>query len=198
MGPASNDRRPGRAGESREGFSGARAGLALAAAALLTACATTKPAAKRPEPTKAPAAASAAPAPAATEASLEVGGDFAARADLKNAPFDYDSAELSGGALAILKANAAVVKANAGIEVLVAGNCDERGTTAYNLALGQRRAKAVRDYYIRLGVDGARVATISYGKERPLCSESTAACWSRNRRGETLARARAPSSASAR
>ena len=68
---------------------------------------------------------------------------------------------------------------------LVAGHTDERGTVAYNLALGQKRAKEVRDYYIRLGVDGTKLATISYGKEQPACNVSDDECWLKNRRAET-------------
>jgi len=70
----------------------------------------------------------------------------------------------------------------------VAGHCDERGTIEYNLALGQRRAKEVRDYYLRLGVSGKSVATISYGKESPLCREANEECWAKNRRAETRIR----------
>jgi peptidoglycan-associated lipoprotein len=170
----------------------------IAAAALFAACATTKPSEKQNGLAKgakgagAGAAESAPAAPAAdvTEAGLRNGG-FALRADLKNVPFDYDSAKLSDDALAILKANADVIKGDSSIEVLVSGNCDERGTTAYNLALGQKRAKEVRDYYISLGVDGSRIATISYGKEQPLCSDSNDECWAKNRRAESRARAKA-------
>jgi len=70
--------------------------------------------------------------------------------------------------------------------VQVAGRCDQRGTVAYNLALGQRRATSVRDYYIKLGVSGGRVATISYGKEDPVCEEASEECWSKNRTATTL------------
>ncbi|MBI3288424.1 MAG: OmpA family protein, partial [Elusimicrobia bacterium] len=93
---------------------------------------------------------------------------------------------------------AAVIKERKDSDFLIAGHCDERGTVAYNLALGQKRAKEVRDYYIRLGVDGRRVATISYGKEEPQCSEATEACWSRNRRAITGVRVKkaAPPAAS--
>jgi peptidoglycan-associated lipoprotein len=170
--------------------------LLIAAAAFLAACATTA-GSKKSGLTKdgKPVAGAAEGAPSApgadvTEASLRTGGDFVLRADLKSVPFDYDSAKLSDEALAILKANAELIKADAALEVLVAGHCDERGTTAYNLALGQKRAKEVRDYYIRLGVEGARVATISYGKEQPLCSESNDQCWSQNRRAESRVRAK--------
>ena len=171
--------------------------LILSAAALFAACATTK-SAKKSGLSKDSAGKSAgasestpaAPATDVTEASLRTGG-FTARADLKSVPFDYDSAKLSDDALAVLKANAEVIKADPAVEVLVAGHCDQRGTTAYNLALGQKRAKEVRDYYVSLGIDGGRIATISYGKEQPLCTESTDECWSRNRRAETLARNKA-------
>lgn len=167
--------------------------LLIVAASLLAACATSKPARKAPGAEAAQAEktgpAEAAPAPPATEvteASLREGA-FSLRPDLKTIPFDYDSANLSEDARTALKANAAILKADPSVDVLVAGHCDERGTVAYNLALGQRRAKEVRDYYILLGVDGTRIATISYGKEQPLCSESTDACWSKNRRAETRA-----------
>ena len=168
--------------------------LIIAAAVLLAGCAASKANQKsglaKDKNAGAAEGAPAAPATDVTEASLRTGG-FEARAELKPVPFDYDSAKLSDEALSLLKANAEAIKADASIEVLVAGHCDERGTTAYNLALGQKRAKGVRDYYMSLGVDGGRVATISYGKEQPLCSESNDACWSKNRRAETLARSKA-------
>jgi peptidoglycan-associated lipoprotein len=177
--------------------------LIIAATVLFAACATTKNASKnglaKDKTAKNAGAAEGAPtAPATdvTEASLRTGG-FEARAELKSVPFDYDSAKLSDEALAVLKANAETIKGDASIEVLVAGHCDERGTTAYNLALGQKRAKEVRDYYVSLGVDGGRVATISYGKEQPLCSDSNDDCWSKNRRAETLARSKAAAPAPA-
>jgi peptidoglycan-associated lipoprotein len=106
--------------------------------------------------------------------------------ELKTVAFAYDSDSLDEEARATLKSNAEWLKANSYIKVQVAGNCDQRGTTAYNLALGQKRADSVRSYYTELGVDSARIATISYGKERPLCSESAESCWSRNRRADTL------------
>ncbi len=161
-----------------------------AAAALLSACAGAGASrksgltggAKTPSSSAAEAAPAAPPAEV-TEASLRT-GPFSAREDLKTVHFPYDSATLAPEALSVLKANAEVLKADASIDVEVTGNCDERGTVAYNLALGQKRAKEVRDYYILLGVDGGRIATISYGKEKPLCTESTEACWARNRRAE--------------
>ncbi len=124
------------------------------------------------------------------EASLR-GSGFDVDPDIQTVRFDYDSAQLSEQTLDILKANAAIIKTRTNSEFLVAGHCDDRGTVAYNLALGQKRAKEVRDYYIRLGVDGRKVATISYGKEQPNCSEATEECWSKNRRAATGIRAKA-------
>jgi len=177
--------------------------LALLAAALVAAaCATPKSAQKSSTSTPAGAAAAGTnanggvtpPPPEVTEASLRMSSSTAAfelRDDLKSVPFDYDSAKLSDDALAILKANADILRANDGLEVLVAGNCDERGTVAYNLALGQKRANQVRDYYVSIGIDRGRIATISYGKEQPLCTDSNEDCWMKNRRAESRARLKA-------
>ena len=99
--------------------------------------------------------------------------------------FDYDKYDVRADARAALVKNAEYLKNNVGPKVLVEGHCDERGTTEYNLALGQRRASAVRDYYIRLGVPAARIATISYGEEMPAGSGSTEDAWAKNRRAVT-------------
>lgn len=123
----------------------------------------------------------------AVEASLR-GKNYRAAPQLEGVRFDYDRDSLSPEALAILKRNAAWLKENPETEVLIQGRCDERGTTAYNLALGQRRARAVRDYYDSLGVPAKRIATISYGKEKPVCAEPAEDCWSRNRSAATLLR----------
>ena len=71
---------------------------------------------------------------------------------------------------------------NTSAKILVEGHCDERGTNEYNLALGDRRAKAARDYLIALGIASNRIEMISYGEEKPLCKESTEECWAKNRR----------------
>lgn len=107
--------------------------------------------------------------------------------ELETVRFDFDKAELRPDARATLEKNSVYLKAHAEATALVAGHCDLRGTSAYNLALGQRRAKAVREYYLRLGVPASRVGTISYGMEHPLCRESSEECHTRNRRAETLA-----------
>ena len=170
--------------------------LFVVAATMLAACVTPQPAKKSlAKDGKKKASASeteAAPLPPGAEvieASLR-GSGFSADADLEPVRFDYDSAQLSPQMLDTLKANAAFLKNKTGFDFLVAGHCDERGTVAYNLALGQKRAKEVRDYYIRLGVDGRLIATISYGKEQQSCAESNEECWSRNRRAVTGVRAK--------
>ncbi|HVA65963.1 MAG TPA: peptidoglycan-associated lipoprotein Pal [Elusimicrobiota bacterium] len=127
-------------------------------------------------------------AAAATNASEPVVRESVIRSipELKTVHFAYNSADLSAATRAILRANAAWLKEHVNTTVQVSGNCDQRGTEEYNLALGQRRAEAVRRYYSLLGVTPHRVATISYGKDKPLCGQMTQACWRQNRRAETL------------
>ncbi len=108
--------------------------------------------------------------------------------DLKTVHFDYDSSSIRPRDANILKKNYDVIVQHPDWEFLIEGNCDERGTEAYNLGLGQRRAAAIRKYYMALGISGSRIATISYGKEKPLCAESSESCWRRNRRGDTKSR----------
>lgn len=121
---------------------------------------------------------------AGSEADIR-GGEFQSQASIKTITFDYDRYELSDKSRATLQANAALIKARKDWTVLVEGHCDDRGTIEYNLALGQKRAKSVRDYYVRLGVPESVLGTISYGEEKPLCTEQTDACWLKNRRAET-------------
>ena len=106
---------------------------------------------------------------------------------LKAIGFDLDRYDLRKEARDILGRNAEVLRKNPGWRVLIEGHCDERGTTGYNLALGQKRAQAVREYYLLLGFSGDRIATISYGEEKPACLESTEDCWADNRRAENKA-----------
>jgi peptidoglycan-associated lipoprotein len=102
---------------------------------------------------------------------------------LTDAFFDYDQSDLREDARSSLAANATWLKKYPSIQILVEGHCDERGTAAYNLALGDKRANAVKEYLNSLGIDGSRVRTVSYGKERPFCTDSTESCWQQNRRG---------------
>jgi len=100
--------------------------------------------------------------------------------------FDFDMFELKPEARETLKKNADWLSKNPGKKVVVEGNCDERGTEQYNMALGQRRADAAAKYLNTLGVRSDRISTISYGEDRPVCSESTEGCWSKNRRADFI------------
>lgn len=103
---------------------------------------------------------------------------------LKTVYFDFDSAALRPDAIATLKENAEKIKHVPGVIIQLAGHCDERGTQEYNLALGERRALAVRNYLIQLGVSGDRLVTISYGEEFPADPGHNEAAWAKNRRVE--------------
>ncbi|HET8948547.1 MAG TPA: peptidoglycan-associated lipoprotein Pal, partial [Candidatus Polarisedimenticolia bacterium] len=98
--------------------------------------------------------------------------------------FDFDSADLNGESKTTLNDNAAQIRQHAPLAVRIEGHCDERGTTEYNLALGDRRARAARDYIVSLGIPANRLRTISYGKERPVDPGHTEAAWAQNRRAE--------------
>ncbi len=100
--------------------------------------------------------------------------------------FGFDSAELGGKAQATLDRQAAFLNVNPALVVIVEGHADERGTREYNLALGDRRATAVRDYLLAKGLNSARIRTVSYGKERPAVSGSNEGSWEKNRRAATV------------
>ena len=100
--------------------------------------------------------------------------------------FGFDSSELAGEAQAILDRQAAFLNVNPTMVVIIEGHADERGTREYNLALGDRRAVAVRDYLLAKGLNAARVRTVSYGKERPAVSGSNEGSWEFNRRAATV------------
>ena len=97
--------------------------------------------------------------------------------------FDLDGDDLDGDDQSLLKQHALKYTQDPSVRVLVAGNCDERGTREYNLALGERRAAAVKDYLVSLGISPNRIDTISYGKERPIAPGSDEAAWAMNRNG---------------
>ena len=104
--------------------------------------------------------------------------------------FNYDESSLSDDTRAKLARNADLLKTTQ-LLVTIEGHADERGTNEYNLALGDRRANAVRDYLTSLGVDAGRLRTLSYGEERPVCTESDESCWSQNRRAHMVITGRA-------
>ena len=101
--------------------------------------------------------------------------------------FALDRYDLSPEAEATLRQQAALLQNYPQIVITIQGHADERGTREYNLALGERRADAVRNYLMALGVSADRIQVISYGKERPECAEASEGCWSQNRRGVTIA-----------
>ena len=100
--------------------------------------------------------------------------------------FGYDSSDLDSDALELLQDQVAWLKQNSDVSVTIEGHCDERGTREYNLALGEKRAQAVKNYLIGLGISPDRVSTISYGKERPAVVGSNDGAWAQNRRSVTL------------
>ncbi|MEM8986751.1 MAG: peptidoglycan-associated lipoprotein Pal [Pseudomonadota bacterium] len=154
-------------------------GIGVAAAVgLLSACATQPPNTGLVIPDEQVAAEPTGPAPGSQEdLAVNVGNRVF---------FALDRYDLSSDARATLARQAAWMKAYPENMMRIEGNCDERGTREYNLALGARRANAVKDYLVSQGVDAARVQTISYGKERPICAESNENCWSLNRNGTTV------------
>lgn len=106
-----------------------------------------------------------------------------AQRPLADVSFDYDKADLSDQSRAALEKNAAWMKRWTSTQVTIEGHADARGTSEYNLALGERRATAVRDYMVSLGIETGRLLTVSLGEEQPLCKEETEGCFAQNRRG---------------
>ena len=165
-----------------------------ATATVLSSCkAKPKTAAQARETAGASAPTTAVPPPAvsanAPVAADVLSGDLAElnrRGYLKDAFFDYDKAELRPDARQALATDATWLKKYSSTRLLIEGHCDERGTDEYNLALGERRADAVREYLAAMGVGPNRVQTISYGKERPFCNQETDSCWQENRRGHMV------------
>jgi peptidoglycan-associated lipoprotein len=103
--------------------------------------------------------------------------------EVRDAYFDYDKADIRPDARASLSTTADFLKKYASIKVTIEGHCDERGSTEYNLGLGDRRANAVKQYLVSLGISADRIGTVSFGKEKPFCMEHNEACWQQNRRG---------------
>jgi peptidoglycan-associated lipoprotein len=102
--------------------------------------------------------------------------------------FAFDSSAIDEEARAIIEAHSADLVANPNVKVTLEGNCDERGTREYNLALGERRAQAVERMMKALGVSGKRIKTVSFGQEKPLCQEHNESCWRQNRRVEIVSK----------
>jgi peptidoglycan-associated lipoprotein len=112
-------------------------------------------------------------------------------AHLNDALFDYDKATIREDASTVLKADVGVIRdilANyPNQKLLIEGNADERGSEEYNLALGDRRARATQEFLVQMGIPAAQLSLVSYGKERPICTDKTEDCWQRNRRAHVTA-----------
>jgi len=112
--------------------------------------------------------------------------EFRAEAALQDVFFAYDSWTIPEDGRQALSRDAEWLKSNSSALVKVEGHCDERGTSAYNLVLGEKRAKAARNYLVELGVGANRLSVVSYGKERPSCKEHAESCYQQNRRGHLV------------
>jgi len=114
--------------------------------------------------------------------------DMIAKPSTNSVYFAFDSAKIDAAGQAVLTSYAEWLKANNDVSITVEGNCDERGSREYNLALGQRRADSVKDVLVSNGVAGSRIDTVSFGEERPVCTRSGEACWAQNRHGDIVNR----------
>lgn len=110
-----------------------------------------------------------------------------AQNQLQTVYFQYDSSDLDGAAQATLRQDADVINRYPDVRIQIQGHCDERGSEEYNLSLGDRRARAIMDYLVNLGINPARLSTITFGEERPVDPGHDEAAWARNRRGEFVA-----------
>ena len=180
--------------------------LVVLAAMMIAACGKKEPAVPVPPPPPAPEAkpttppAPPAPAPPPSPAPPKVPSDDEIYASmpldqiaskyLTDVYFALDSVELTEQTRASLQKNAGFMKQRGTARIAIEGHADSRGTNEYNLALGERRADAVRDYLVSLGVPTERMTVLSKGEETPFCREETEACWQQNRRGHFVVTAR--------
>ena len=154
--------------------------LVAGVAVLFAACA------KKEQPVVTPPAEPAAPAAPVVRGPIPGSQEDLAVTAGDRVFFDFDSSELDGTDRATLQAQVAWLNKFSNLRVTIEGHCDERGTREYNLALGERRAAAVKNYLVALGLAASRIETISYGKERPIAFGSNEAAWAQNRRGVTM------------
>lgn len=112
----------------------------------------------------------------------------AKKGGLQRIHFDFDRSNIKAEYEPVLKDNAQWMRAHEKTNVTIEGNCDERGSNEYNIALGDRRAKSAKKYLTNLGISESRLSTVSYGEERPLCTQSNESCWWQNRRDEFVAK----------
>lgn len=123
-----------------------------------------------------------------TQPVSSVAGSMAEKPSSNAVYFEFDKSDLDGAGSATLAGYAAWLSDHSDASVTIEGNCDERGSREYNLALGQRRADSVKDSLVANGVDASRIDTVSFGEERPACDGSGAACWAQNRRADIISR----------
>ncbi len=135
-----------------------------------------------PAPAPAPIAAASPAAPSPPVVTRPAPQEFSASDAIKPVYFDFDRSDIRPAQAPVLDANARWLQTNREALVMVEGHCDERGTEAYNLALGERRARSARDYLVAQGVAADRITTVSYGEERPVCRDRDEGCWRQNRR----------------
>ena len=161
----------------------------LAVAITLTSCASSKKSTEGVDNTNVDTTSTDS---AANAGAIELNGDSDTnRAGvLKTVYFDYSSASITSSTRETLDSNAKFLKANAGVKVQVEGHCDERGSIQFNLALGEKRAKSVRDYLVSQGIASGRISVISLGKEKPTAFGHDEDAWSQNRRGNFVVTAK--------
>ncbi|MBN2654698.1 MAG: peptidoglycan-associated lipoprotein Pal [Nitrospirae bacterium] len=104
------------------------------------------------------------------------------RSALRDIYFDFDKYDINEDSKPMIKQVASALTKTSSIKVIIEGHCDERGTNEYNLSLGEKRAFAVKEYLLSLGIQSSRIQTVSYGEEKPACKDSTEECWAKNRR----------------
>jgi peptidoglycan-associated lipoprotein len=167
--------------------------LSIVLVNLLAACASEKPKETVSEPAAAPAATAPAATAAAEPAQTTTAADAAAAAaaaaampEVRSAYFPFDVDAVQESDRAAIQANGAYLGKNKDVKVRVEGNADERGSTEYNLALGQRRANNVKKLLVLSGAKASQIETVSFGEEKPRCAEHNEACWSQNRRADIV------------
>jgi len=156
-------------------FSVAMTVAAFSAALMLAGCSTPKPTETPPANNNTPTTSSIVPG-SAEDLRVNVGDTV---------HFAFDEYNIEDNDKTTLQRQATWLQKYPSVRVTIEGDCDERGTREYNLALGARRANAVKEFLVSLGVSASRIETISYGKEHPICTASTEDCWAQNRRGVT-------------
>jgi len=137
-------------------------------------------------PPPAPAATKPAPTPSSEPSHAPAAAPAFQAGDFRDVFFDLDQYALTADARTALDADAKLLRDHPEARITIEGHCDERGTVEYNMSLGESRASAARDYLVAAGVNASQVQTISYGKERPLCTEPNEACWAKNRCGHVV------------